>query len=170
MTTLSAFNNMLKEFITELSATFDDIPELELYRIGFDHYTKIDPSKPLNLFMNALSPYGELIMAKDDTLFQKEIDLGMNVKLDSLWNSNDVSENTRSAIWNYVSTLFLLGTTIRAMPPEILNNVESIAKDCADKVQSGEMDLASMMPKLMQSMSGLMGSMGAFGQNMKHLE
>lgn len=160
MTTLSAFNSMLKEFIGELAATFDDVPELDLYRIGFDHYTKIDPTKPLNLFMNTLTPYGDLIMARDNALFEKDIDLGMNVNLSTLWNSEGVSENTRAAIWNYLSTLFLLGTTIRSMPPEILNSVESIAKDCADKVQNGEIDFASMMPKLMQSMSGLMG-MGA---------
>jgi len=82
------------------------------------------------------------------------------VKLNTLWNSEGVTENTRSAIWNYLSTLFLLGTTIRSMPPEILSSVEGIAKDCADKVQNGQLDFASMMPQLMQSMSGLMGGLG----------
>ena len=160
MTTLSAFNAMLKEFIGELSATFPEIPELELYKLGFDHYVNIDPIKPLNLFMNALSPYAEMIMSRDNALFEKDIDLGMNVKLDALWNAGDISEATQGAMWNYISTLFLLGSTIRAMPPDILNSVESIAKNCADKVQNGELDFASMMPSLMQSMSGLLGSLG----------
>jgi len=157
MTTLSTFNTMLKEFITDLSATFTEIPELELYRIAFDRFVDINPIKPLNLFMNALVPYTDLIMARNDELFEKDIDLGMSVKLNVLWNSDGVNENTRTAIWNYISTLFLLGTTIRSMPPEILESVEHIASECAGKVQNGELDFSSMLPKLMQSMSGLLG-------------
>jgi len=52
----------------------------------------------------------------------------------------------------------MLGTTITAIPADTLSLIETIAKDCADKMQTegGEIDQDALM-KMMGSMLGGMG-------------
>jgi len=49
-----------------------------------------------------------------------------------------MSEGTKNAVWQYLQTLYMLGTTITAIPQETLSVIENVAKDCADKMQSGD--------------------------------
>jgi len=48
----------------------------------------------------------------------------------------------RAATWQYLQTLYMLGTTITPFQPMTLNLIEGIAKDCADKMETegGELD------------------------------
>ena len=143
---------MMREFIGELKATFPEQQELALFVLGYDHLIAMNPRKPLTLFMDAMSPHAQLIMARDDALFSQPLDMG--VDLHALWNTEDLSAATRDAIWQYISTLFLLGTTITSLPTHLLENIESVAENCASKIQSGDMN----MNDLMRSMSSMMGS------------
>jgi biotin operon repressor len=69
----------------------------------------------------------------------------------------DISENTKGAIWQYIQTLYMLGTTINAIPEDTLSMIETVAKQCADKLEnSGEKIDESA---LMKSMQGMLGGM-----------
>ena len=66
-----------------------------------------------------------------------------------------MSDATKGAVWQYLQTLYMLGTTITAIPQETLSVIESVAKDCADKMQSGdgeidEKALMSMFSSMMK--------------------
>ncbi len=69
-----------------------------------------------------------------------------------------MSANTQAATWQYLQTLYMLGTTINAIPADTLSQIENIAKGVADKMQTdgGELD----QDALMQMMGSMLGGMG----------
>jgi len=75
----------------------------------------------------------------------------LNIK--SYWTR--MSTGTKDATWQYLQTLYMLGTTITSIPADTLNLIEGIAKDCAEKMETegGELDQAALM-KMMGSMLG----------------
>ena len=68
-----------------------------------------------------------------------------------------MSGNTRSATWQYLQTLYMLGTTITSIPDETLKMIEGIAKDCADKMQDGDGEINQ--DALMSMMGNILGSL-----------
>jgi len=107
-------------------------------------------------FMKGVSPYADRISAKDETFLLNEIDTidflkELNIK--SYWTR--MSTGTKDATWQYLQTLYMLGTTITSIPADTLNLIEGIAKDCAEKMETegGELDQAALM-KMMGSMLG----------------
>ena len=160
MSTLEAFNTLMRNFLNELNETFPEFEELKVFAAGYDALVILSPHKPLETFMETMSPHANQIMGRDPALFEHDdLSLGGAVNLKAMWHSTDLSEGTRDAIWQYLTTMYVLGSTIQSMPPEILGTIETVAHDCASKVESGEMNMADIMPALMNSMSSLIGKM-----------
>lgn len=158
MTTLGSFNHMLQEFVGELSATFPDYPQITLFKAGLPAMIEDNPRACLDTFMQATSPHGDKIMQGDESFFESDIDLGMGLKLNDLWHADGLDDDTRKAIFSYVSTLFVLGMTIQSLDPSILNGIEGIAKDAAASMkESGSVDVASVLPQMMSKVGSLMG-------------
>ena len=160
MSSLEAFNTLMKNFLTELNETFPEFQELNVFVAGFDAFVAIDARQPLNSFMEAFGPHATMIMGRDASLFEHEaLSLGGAVDIKKMWHSPDLSDATRDAMWQYLTTLYVLGSTIQSMPPEILGTIESVAQDCASKVESGQMNMADIMPALMNSMGSILGNL-----------
>ena len=159
-TTVHSFNALLKNFIDELCQTFPEDATLAMYASNFEALTKANARKPLELFMEAVGPHAQLVMTKDPALFAQPIQLGADLDLKAIWDSPDLSDASRAAIWQYLHTLFLLASTVSALPPDMLQAIESLAHSCADKIQSGETDFATMTSMLMGGGAG-----GAGGAN-----
>jgi hypothetical protein len=113
--------------------------------------------------METVGPFANHLMQKDEEFFQthaSEVPFLNDLDIPRLWNS-DLSEATKGAIWQYLQTLYILGTTITALPAETLNMIESVAQKCASQLQDtattpdGTIDEAA----LMNSMNGLMSSL-----------
>jgi hypothetical protein len=83
----------------------------------------------------------------------EKIEFLKDLNIKSYWQR--MSPNTKAATWQYLQTLYMLGTTITAIPAETLSLIETIAKDCADKMETsdGEIDQDALM-KMMGSMLG----------------
>jgi len=125
---------------------------------AFDLMKEANPRLVVDGFMNGVTPYAEKISAKDETFFlteSKNLDFMKGVDLEKHWGS--ASENTKNAIWQYVQTLYMLGTTISSIPEETLSMIETVAKQCADKMgeDGTELDEAA----LMKTMQGMLGGM-----------
>lgn len=158
MTTLASFNHMLKEFVGELSVTFPEYPQIALFKAGLPAMLESNERYGLDAFMKAVSPHGEKIMTGDESFFQEDMDLGMGLKLNELWNADGLDGETKKAIFSYVSTLFVLGMTIQALDPKMLSGIEDIAKNAAASMKaSGSLDMTSMLPNMMQQVGALMG-------------
>ncbi len=144
-TTVSAFNEMMDQFLTELNLTFPENKGVIKFQAAFEIMKQTAPNKILDNFMNSVKPYGPKIMAKDESFIledSKSIDALADIDLATVWSQ--CSDNTKSAIWQYLLHLFILGTTIKSFPKETLNMIEKVAEQCASQMKdSSLMDLFS---------------------------
>lgn len=164
MSTVQAFNTMLKNFLEELADVFPEETQIKLFLEGLDPLVALTPRAPMDMFVDALAPHTGLAMAKDPALFDK-LQFPGGIDFARLWKT-DISDNTREAIWQYINMLFLLGTTVRSMPPQMLEGIETVAKNCADQIQSGQMDFSSLGSMLMNGGLGNLGALGGLGDLM----
>lgn len=161
MATLSAFTDMMGQFLGELVKTFPEEPAMKRYFTSFELMKKTNPRKILEVFIATVGPVQDKVMARDDSFFIDNPDMGfldeLNIK--KHWTP-ELSDNTKNAIWQYLQTLYMLGSTISALPMETLGAIEKLAEQCAGEMESGgTLNQAS----LMQGLTGLLGSMGNGG-------
>ena len=156
MASVTAFNDMMGQFLVELHKTFPEEKGIKKMMTSFDLLKTTNPRLVVDGFMTGVSPYADKISAKDENFLLNEIEnieflKELNIK--KYWSK--MTPNTKDATWQYLQTLYMLGTTITAIPAETLSLIESIAKDCADKMQTegGEIDQDALM-KMMGSMLG----------------
>ena len=158
MASVTAFNDMMGQFLVELHKTFPEEKGIKKMMSSFDVLKTSNPRLVVDAFMKGVSPYADKISVKDETFLLKEIDTidflkDLNIK--SYWER--MSANTRSATWQYLQTLYMLGTTITSIPDDTLKMIEGIAKECADKMQTdgGGID----QDALMKMMGGMLGNL-----------
>jgi hypothetical protein len=161
MSTISSFNDMMGQFLDELVLTFPEDETIYEYKMKFKVARQATPRLGLDSYMESVKPHAEKLMAKDPTFFTddaKNISLLSDLNIEKLWATPEVSDQTRAAIWQYLQTLYILGTTITMFPPETLSMIESVAEKCAENMQeTGSFDMSAMSTLF----SSLMGSGGA---------
>lgn len=158
MASVTAFNDMLSQFLVELHKTFPEEKGIKKMMTSFDVLKSSNPRLVVDAYMKGVSPYAEKISTKDETFLLKEIETieflkDLNIK--SYWER--MSANTKSATWQYLQTLYMLGTTITSIPDDTLKMIEGIAKDCADKMQDGDGEINQ--DALMKMMGNMLGSL-----------
>ena len=156
MASVTAFNDMLSQFLVELHKTFPDEKGIKKMTASFEVIKQANPRLIVDSFMNGVSPYADKISAKDESFLLEEIetiDFLKDLNIKSYWSR--MSDGTKGATWQYLQTLYMLGTTINSIPADTLAQIESIAKGVADKMQTdgGELDQDALM-KMMGSMLG----------------
>lgn len=160
MTSVTAFNDMMGQFLVELHKTFPEEKGLKKYIAAFEMMRSANPKLVVEGFMANISPHVKKINERDETFFMENantIDFLKDIYLKECWPK--ASDNTKNAIWQYIQTLYMLGTTITSIPADTLSMIENVAKQCADKIQDGGEDGEIDEAKLMQSMQGLLGGM-----------
>ena len=158
MASVSAFNDMMSQFLVELHKTFPDEKGIKKMLTSFDMLKSTNPRLVVDAFMKGVTPYADKISAKDETFLLNEIetiDFLKDLNIKSYWER--MSANTKSATWQYLQTLYMLGTTITSIPDDTLKMIEGIAKDCADKLQDGDGELNQ--DALMKMMGNMLGSL-----------
>jgi hypothetical protein len=158
MASVTAFNDMMSQFLVELHKTFPDEKGIKKMLTSFDLLKSTNPRLVVDAFTGGVSPYADKISAKDETFLLKEIDtidFLKDLDIKSYWER--MSPNTRGVTWQYLQTLYMLGTTITSIPADTLSMIEGIAKDCADKMQTegGSID----QDALMKMMGGMLGGL-----------
>lgn len=158
MASVTAFNDMLSQFLVELHKTFPDEKDIKKMLTSFDVLKSANPRLVVDTFMKGVTPYADKISAKDETFLLNEIetiDFLKDLNIKSYWNR--MSANTKSATWQYLQTLYMLGTTITSIPDDTLKMIENIAKDCADKLQDGDGEFNQ--DALMKMMGNMLNSL-----------
>jgi hypothetical protein len=147
--TIDAFNSTLKNFLQELVEVFPDEPgvgKVQLFLSTFDTITAANKRVVMEGFLEAMAPHADMITAKDPKLFKK-LELPGGISLKDLWKK--ASEGTRDATWQYLQMLFLLSSTASSVPPQMLDAIEGVASEYAEKVKSGELDLNNVTSMLL---------------------
>ncbi len=144
MSTISAFCDMLEQFCGELIQTFPDEKSFKRYKTTVEMSRKVNPRKIVTCYMDNLTPYSQKLMSKDETLFtddSKNIEIINDLNIVAIWTP-ELSVNTKDAIWQYLQTLYIIGTTIALLPQDTLSMIENVAKQCVD-----QMDLSALTGK-----------------------
>ena len=158
MASVSAFNDMMSQFLVELHKTFPEEKGIKKMLTSFDLLKSTNPRLVVDGYMNGVSPYADKISAKDETFLLEEIeniDFLKELDIKRYWTK--MSEGTKGATWQYLQTLYMLGTTITALPADTLSQIENIAKGVADNMQSGdgELDQDALMQMMGSMLNGL---------------
>ena len=154
MASHKAFNSMMEEFFNELIETIPEEKSLKLEKAKFKTLKKANPKKICEAFMEEVSPYTQHISKRDESaLLKSDIDFLKKIHINNWWTK--ISVNSRDAIWQYLNTLIMLGTTITSIPSEMLKTIESVAEQCASGMDSG-----SGQPDMGQLFAGLQSMMG----------
>ena len=154
MSTIGAFNDMMEQFLEELVQTFPEEPAMKKYQVSFDMMKMGNKRAVMEYFMGNISPHASRIMARDETFFLENTEIVQDFNIGSIW-TDSISVNTKSAIWQYMQTLYMLGMTISAVPEETLQEIEKIAKKAAGNMKPGSLDTHAMLSGIQHMMSGL---------------
>jgi hypothetical protein len=169
-TTVSAFNDMMQQFLDELVLTFPEEKSFVKYQATFGLVRKARPRSVLEGFMKSIGPVSSQLMAKDETFFKENSDsvpLLRDLNLSKIW-TDELSHATKEAIWKYLQTLYILASTINALPAETLSMIESVAEKCAKQMsEEGISGEEALMKNMSGLMSQLMGSGGLAGLEKK---
>ena len=169
MTAVSAFNDMMEQFISDLARTFPEEKGIKKYHASFDLVRKSNPRKCVEKFMEAIGPYISQITAKDDRFLNEKVGFLTDINLRKHWTP-ELSQNTKDAIWQYLQTLYMLGTTIISIPADTLLMIERIASQCAEQMQGeggeggGKIDEAALMSSMSSMLGGMGGLAGLLGE------
>jgi len=158
MASVSAFNDMMSQFLVELHKTFPEEKGIKKMLTSFDLLKSTNPRLVVDGYMKGVSPYADKISAKDETFLLEEIeniDFLKELDIKRYWTK--MSEGTKGATWQYLQTLYMLGTTITALPADTLSQIENIDKGVANNMQSGdgELDQDALMQMMGSMLKGL---------------
>jgi hypothetical protein len=148
----------MSQFLVELHKTFPEEKGIKKMLTSFDLLKSTNPRLVVDGYMKGVSPYADKISAKDETFLLNEIeniDFLKELDIKSYWVK--MSANTKGATWQYLQTLYMLGTTITSLPEDTLSQIESIAKGVADNMQNGdgELDQDALMQMMGNMLKGL---------------
>jgi hypothetical protein len=149
---------MMSQFLVELHKTFPEEKGIKKMLTSFDVLKSTNPRLVVDGFMTGVTPYASKISAKDETFLLNEIEnIEFLKELDIKRYWERMSTNTKNATWQYLQTLYMLGTTITSLPDDTLSQIEKIAKGVADQMQDGNGDFDQ--DALMKMMGGMLGSL-----------
>ena len=130
---IKKFNNVLAEFLNKIVDVYP-YNKLKTYRNAFLILKIASPSIPVNLFMSGCINYkreiterNESFFLKDKAVFEKANMFGNFTEdcgLSYHWNS--LTPNTKTAIWEYVQSLFVLGEIIVNNNKDTFNKYNSL--------------------------------------------
>ena len=150
-----SFNTMLSEFISNLADVFDDLPELQTANTTLNGLLEMNDeiTMPLETFHNVFSEKSDLIMNKDPELF-KQVSLPMAENFDLAKAYGESDEETQGSIWEYLSQLTMLATTVKTLTPDMFSTINSITEDFMKQVHDGSIseEDASNPLKIMQQL------------------
>ena len=113
------FNQHMDNFFNELINIFPEEKKIKVNYSLFQTVYKANAKKPLTDFMSMIIPYLEMIAMRDETIFTGEYspDILKKINFERLWN-DDLSVNTKTAIWNYIKTFIEIGFNVVETPVE----------------------------------------------------
>lgn len=143
---MAAFNDMLGRFYDELLTVFPDDAALLA--------AKSKPRTRLTLerFMKQTAARAHHLTAKNDAFFTEKNKFMKEIGLCDLWKK--CTPELKEKIWAYLSNLYMLGTSVQMIPPQMMSVIENAAENCSKDVMTADGQLDQ--DKLMESVNSMM--------------
>ena len=147
-----AFIGVYKEFLEELGKT---LPE---EKMEYDNILREAESdkKYVKGFLKMIGESNWIVNKDSKIMNSNKNVLVVKLKLNKYWST--LSENTQNAIWEYLNTLYVLGSTLSNIPDELMGAIESVAKQCAENANNVDNDMGDM-GNLFAGMQNMLGNM-----------
>lgn len=151
MTSTESFKNMYKEFLNELMNEFPTIDKIKDEKFAFIKF-KGDHMKRFVKRLKIPDDNCHMIQERNTELFNTRCKLVVDIGLDEVWKI--ANDETKDTIWQYLSTMYMLASTVSAIPPKMLKNIETMANQIAKDIQTNGKDID--FSQLMKSVEGMM--------------
>lgn len=138
---INEFNNTLDEFMLKMINQFPQEANLKKYYNSFKMSKMYDNSIPIKLFMGGSLPFKEQIKSRDADFFKnRKTFLEACVQHSSFTSETGLSEHydslsdkSKTAIWDYIQTLFVMGEMYINKDTSILNNMNNVYSQWSHK-------------------------------------
>jgi len=143
--TSETFSSMYKDFLNELMTEFPDVERIKDEKLRFMTFEG-DHMKRYIKRLNIPSDFSSMITEKNEQLFTSKCKLVKDIGLDKIWAQ--ACDKTKETIWQYLSTMHLLSSTVSTIPPSMLKNIEDMASQLTKdmKLDEGQqIDLPAIM-------------------------
>jgi hypothetical protein len=97
-------------------------------------------------------------MAKDPSFFCEENEFAKKLFLHKHWHEETCTEQNKTAIWQWLSSLYMIAMTLNMFPPDALSQIEAVAESCAKNMKMG--DDIDMMAGVNSMLSTMMSGKG----------
>ena len=155
MGSINLWNEMLESFLDDLTKTFPEQQTLATYRKSLPLLIATNPRMIFDKFMSDVTPYSEYIQNKNEELFKEcKIEFLTEINIENMWDES--SQNNKDAIWNYLSTLLMLGQTLAMIPAETMTLIEKMAGEMAQNMPADGLPLNPAM--LTNMLGGMMNN------------
>ena len=121
------FNQTVDDFFQELIDIFPEETKIRVQYSLFQTLISANAKQPCIKFMNGSVKYLEKIAMRDETFFKSDDKPGIfkSINIENLW-TDDLSINTKNAIWNYIQSFFTIGIKVIEMPSETHSIIQYI--------------------------------------------
>jgi len=131
---IEEFNKTIDEFINKLILQFPNEPKIKTYYSAFKVTKMYDKTMPLKIFMGGCLPFTEQIKNRDSEFFakrktfvnrlQQSSSFTDDVGLVNYWEN--LSDKSKTAIWDYVQTLFVMGEMYINKDSNFINKINKV--------------------------------------------
>lgn len=144
MELVTTFNNTLNDFIGNLQKCFpNDTAELKPIE-------SLTNTKPLQKFLKCIEKDLEKISQKDELLFNDAFICIDNFDLSSVWSKTSNTKN-KEAIWKFLQTLSLIGTTIKSKSTNLEDFFDQIKND-DDFLNTENVNIQQQMMEILEKL------------------
>ena len=112
-TSIEYFNDYTRDFVRDIQSTFPEYKDL----LG-EYYSDIlteesqNTDKHVKRFMRKMREFKTQISSKSPDLYKEPVFILKNLDFKILFESEDLSTESREKMWEYIQTLFVLGESI----------------------------------------------------------
>tara|TARA_B000000475_G_scaffold271593_1_gene269823 strand:+ start:4249 stop:4725 length:477 start_codon:yes stop_codon:yes gene_type:complete len=128
-TSVDKFNSLFNEFIDKIINKYPN-QTLNDYKKAFVLLKITSPSTPSSLFMAGCVDYKNQIKNRDEAFFinntaikNKINSFSIEIGINKYWK--ELTDRTKTAIWDYIQSLFLLGELIISNDPTEFNKIRN---------------------------------------------
>jgi len=128
-TSVDKFNSLFNEFIDKIINKYPN-QTLNDYKKAFVLLKITSPSTPSSLFMAGCVDYKNQIKNRDEAFFinntaikNKINSFSIEIGINKYWK--ELTDRTKTAIWDYIQSLFLLGELIISNNPTEFNKIRN---------------------------------------------
>jgi len=133
-TIIEEFNKTLEEFINKMILQFPQETKLKTYYSAYKVTKMYDKTMPIKIFMGGCLQFSDQIKSRDTEFFakrkgfvdklQKASSFSDDIGLVNYWEN--LSDNSKKAIWDYVQTLYVMGEMYVNKDTSIIQKINSV--------------------------------------------